>query len=126
MSDLVARLGVTLPTVSGIVDRLVEHGLVARRGDPDDRRRVFVGLTTSGRELIDRFRDLNTRQVRDLLSVLDDDDLAAVRAFLAALDRGTARLAEAAPGRPPASPAPGGPSKSSASVSDHVLRSTTA
>ena len=31
MSELVARLGVTLPTVSGIVDRLVEHGLVGRR-----------------------------------------------------------------------------------------------
>ena len=126
MSDLVARLGVTLPTVSGIVDRLVEHGLVARRGNPDDRRRVFVGLTTAGRELIDRFRDLNARQVRDLLSVLDDDDVAVVRAFLAALDRGIARLAEAAPGRPAAPSAPGGPSASSASVSRHALRSTTA
>ena len=40
MSDLVARLGVTVPTVTGIVDRLVERDLVVRRGMPDDRRRV--------------------------------------------------------------------------------------
>ena len=38
MSELVARLGVTLPTVSGIVDRLVEHGLVGRRAVESDRR----------------------------------------------------------------------------------------
>ena len=92
MSDLVARLGVTLPTVSGIVDRLVEHGLVARRGEPEDRRRVFVGITPAGVELIDRFRDLNARQVRDLLGMLDDEDLATVRAFLGVLQRGIGRL----------------------------------
>lgn len=97
MSELVARLGVTLPTVSGIVDRLVEHRLVARRVAPADRRRVFVGLTPAGSSLIDRFRDLNARQIRDLLSVLDDEDLESVRGFLAVLDRGVSRLAAAIP-----------------------------
>jgi DNA-binding MarR family transcriptional regulator len=97
MSELVARLSVTLPTVSGIVDRLVEHGLVARRVEPTDRRRVFVGLTPAGSALIDRFRDLNARQIRDLLSVLDDDDLESMRGFLAVLDRGVSRLAAAIP-----------------------------
>ena len=97
MSELVGRLGVTLPTVSGIVDRLVEHGLVARRVAPADRRRVFVGLTPAGSVLIDRFRDFNARQIRDLLSVLDDEDLESVRGFLAVLDRGVSRLAAAIP-----------------------------
>lgn len=102
MSELVARLSVTLPTVSGIVDRLVEHGLVARRVAPADRRRVFVGLTPAGSALIDRFRDLNARQVRDLLSVLDDEDLESMRGFLAVLDRGVSRLAAAIPITSPA------------------------
>ncbi len=102
MSELVARLGVTLPTVSGIVDRLVEHGLVTRRATGSDRRRVFVGLTPSGLELVDRFRDLNARQVRDLLGVLDNDDLEHVRDFLGVLDRGVSRLSAA--GRLPAAP----------------------
>ncbi len=102
MSELVARLGVTLPTVSGIVDRLVEHGLIARRAAESDRRRVFVGLTPAGSTLIDRFRDFNARQIRDLLSVLDDEDLEAVRGFLAVLDRGVSRLAAAIPITSPA------------------------
>jgi DNA-binding MarR family transcriptional regulator len=95
MSELVARLGVTLPTVSGVVDRLVERGLIARRSNPSDRRRVFVGITPAGVDLLDRFRDLNARQLRDLLGVLDDADLDQVRAYLAALDRGISRLAAA-------------------------------
>ncbi len=116
MSELVARLGVTLPTVSGIVDRLVEHGLVGRRAVESDRRRVFVGLTPAGAALIDRFRDLNARQIRDLLSVLDDEDLESVRGFLAVLDRGVSRLAAAMPITTLASDAaPEGASRSAAS-----------
>ena len=42
MSDLVARLGVSLSTVSGLVDRVVDHGLATRREDPADRRQVVV------------------------------------------------------------------------------------
>jgi len=95
MSELVSRLGVTLPTVSGVVNRLVDHGLIARRTSPSDRRRVFVGITAAGVELLDRFRDFNSRQVRDLLGVLDDTDLEQVRGFLAVLDRGVSRLAAA-------------------------------
>ena len=104
MSELVARLGVTLPTVSGVVDRLVDRGLIARRANPSDRRRVFVGITPAGAELLDRFRDLNSRQVGDLLAVLDDADLERVRGFLAVLDRGISRLAAA--GRSPGPLAP--------------------
>jgi DNA-binding MarR family transcriptional regulator len=104
MSELVARLGVTLPTVSGVVDRLVDRGLIARRANPSDRRRVFVGITPAGTELLDRFRDLNSRQVGDLLAVLDDADLERVRGFLAVLDRGISRLTAA--GRLPSPLAP--------------------
>ena len=48
MSELVARLGVSLSTVSGLVDRVVDHGLATRREDPVDRRQVVVGLTDRG------------------------------------------------------------------------------
>ena len=61
MSELVARLGVSLSTVSGLVDRVVDHGLATRREDPVDRRQVVVSLTEQGTAFIDRFRDLNAR-----------------------------------------------------------------
>ncbi len=78
MSVLAARLRVTLSTVSGLVDRLVDAGLVARRDDPLDRRQVLVSVTPAGQTLIERFRELNRRQLRELLERLSDDDLAVV------------------------------------------------
>lgn len=50
MSDLAHRVLITRPTVTRLVDRLVEQGLVERSPDPTDRRAVLVALSPSGRE----------------------------------------------------------------------------
>lgn len=92
MSDLVLRLGVSLSTVSGLVDRIVDQGLAHRRDDAADRRQVVVGLTPAGTAFIDRFRELNARQMRELLQLLDDEDLERVRGALVALARAADRL----------------------------------
>jgi len=92
MSDLVTRLGVSLSTISGLVDRVVDHGLATRRDDPADRRQVVVGLTPAGAAFIDRFRELNARQMRELLGVLDDEELELVRRALVALGRAATRI----------------------------------
>jgi len=82
MSVLATRLGVTLSTVSGLVDRLVDAGLAARRADPEDRRQVIVSVTPAGDHLMERFRELNRRQAQELFGSLADDDLDTVeRAF---------------------------------------------
>ena len=104
MSAIVARLGVSLSTVSGLVDRVVDHGLATRRDDPADRRQVVVALTPRGAEFIDRFRELNARQMRELLAVVDDAELACVRDALEALAQAAVRrspAARSAPGRVP-------------------------
>ncbi len=98
MSALVARLGVSLSTVSGLVERLVEAGLASRRDDPADRRQVVVGLTAAGTALTDRFRELNARQMRDLLERLDEAELRLVSTALAALTRAADRARGAAAG----------------------------
>lgn len=87
MSNLVTRLGVSLSTISGLVDKVVDHGLATRREDPADRRQVLVGLTPQGTDFIDRFRELNARQMRELLGRLDDAELEQVRTALVALAR---------------------------------------
>jgi DNA-binding MarR family transcriptional regulator len=93
MSDLLARLGTSPATVSGLVDRLVDHGLATRRDDPTDRRQVLVGLTPAGFDFLDRFRELNARQLRELIAVVDDEGLGHVRAALDALNAAAERLA---------------------------------
>lgn len=49
--DLAARLYVTKGNVSGLIDRLVEAGLVERRAIPGDRRSYALHLTPAGTDL---------------------------------------------------------------------------
>ena len=47
-----AQIGLTQATVTALVDKLEQRDLVARRRGKDDRRHVWIALTTSGRELL--------------------------------------------------------------------------
>ncbi len=83
ISALADLLGVTLSTASGLVDRLVDLGLLERRHDELDRRHVVVRLTPSGTQLLERMRELSSKRVRSMLGSLDDEDLAALGRVLA-------------------------------------------
>jgi len=50
MSDLSRRLIVSNGAITGMVDKLMQGGLVVRAYDPADRRSVIVRLTRKGRE----------------------------------------------------------------------------
>ena len=93
MSHLVGQLGVSTSTVSGLVDRLVDHGFVTRHDDPSDRRQVVVTVTPAGREFIDRMRELGNAQFRSLIAHLDSHDLRTVRRSIEILARAAEQLA---------------------------------
>jgi len=110
MSELVTMLGVSLSTVSGLVDRLVDQGLAERREDPVDRRQVVVVPTAAAATLTDRFRELNQRQLLALLDVLSDEELVVVAQAIEVLARAAASAnrtgrAPDAPDAPAAGPA---------------------
>jgi DNA-binding MarR family transcriptional regulator len=52
------------------------HGLVARQHRLDDRRVVECTLTDAGRRLIDEISGLRLEMMRQVLDVLDPDELA--------------------------------------------------
>lgn len=54
VNELAERTYTHQSSVSVVVRRLVEQGLVARRASPDDARRRELRLTTAGRRLVDR------------------------------------------------------------------------
>jgi DNA-binding MarR family transcriptional regulator len=85
MSELVGVLGVSISSVSELVDRLVDAGLASRRDDPADRRHVVVAITAEGIELLDRFRELGLREFRRLISGLNRDELELVERCIAVL-----------------------------------------
>ena len=51
-STLAERLIVSRPSVTALADGLVERGLVTRRGEAGDRRRVMHLLTPSGQKML--------------------------------------------------------------------------
>jgi len=51
-SVLAQRLAVSRPTVTALVDSLVERGFVARQPSADDRRAITISLTDAGRAAI--------------------------------------------------------------------------
>jgi DNA-binding MarR family transcriptional regulator len=92
MSTLAEHLGVGPSAVSGLVDRLVEHGYLDRRDDPADRRHLQLALTSSGAAVIEHIRELNSHHLRTLLGGLDPTELEAVRTGILALDREALRI----------------------------------
>ncbi|WP_216870335.1 MarR family transcriptional regulator [Modestobacter excelsi] len=51
------RQGLSQPSMTALVSRLVDAGPVQRRTDPGDGRAVLLSLTAAGAELLDRRRE---------------------------------------------------------------------
>lgn len=92
--ELAERLYVTKGNVSGLVDRLVEAGLVERRPIPGDRRSHALHLTDRGRALAERGIALQQDYVRRTLGRLPAQDLAELERIVLAW-REAARADEA-------------------------------
>jgi DNA-binding MarR family transcriptional regulator len=92
MTALAEHLHVGSSAVSGLVDRLVEHGYLARYGDPADRRQQLVSLTPAGTQVLDRIREFNTELLLDLIEGMDTAEREALRQGLIALDREAQRI----------------------------------
>ena len=75
--DLAVILHVHPSTLTGVLTRLVDHGLLARRGDSRDRRRMILTLTEKGRAINRSTAGTVEAGVRRMLSSMPDADLAA-------------------------------------------------
>ncbi|WP_067507852.1 MarR family winged helix-turn-helix transcriptional regulator [Actinoplanes sp. TFC3] len=85
--ELAGMLGVSLATLSGMVDRLVAHDLVIRAEDPHDRRVRRISLSATGRETVDKFVNAGTELQLRLLGKLTGEELTAVLGGLRAMIR---------------------------------------
>ena len=60
----------TSGTMSFRIDRLEQDGLVRRKGNPDDKRGVFVQLTPSGKRLVDAAAPVHLANEERMLAAL--------------------------------------------------------
>nr|WP_275940968.1 MarR family transcriptional regulator [Nocardioides zeae] len=85
--DVAGTLGVSAATVSGLVGRLVDHGLLRQEPAPDDRRVRHLRATEAGEGALDQVARLQVQHRRELLVRLSDAELAALRLGLAGIER---------------------------------------
>jgi DNA-binding MarR family transcriptional regulator len=83
VSELAARLGLTLPTVSGVLADLDRADFVARHPDPADRRRTIVAITPAKAALVGEWLD---GAASPIARVLDKLSPSEQEAFLKAMD----------------------------------------
>jgi MarR family transcriptional regulator for hemolysin len=91
-SDLAEDLDVQPITLTRLVDRLCESGLIERRADPNDRRAKLLYLTPAARPLLDRI----SQQVEDIANtVLAGLDSNAIESVLSKLGLARENLKQA-------------------------------
>ncbi|MAU98912.1 MAG: transcriptional regulator [Fulvimarina sp.] len=76
VSTLADLLAVRPSTVSKMLDRLIERGLVSRSSNARDARRTMVHLTPEGLEAQRKVRDIWNKLEADLTSALTQDEIA--------------------------------------------------
>jgi DNA-binding MarR family transcriptional regulator len=92
--ELAAQLKVSVATMSGLVDRLVEHGMVTRGEDPADRRVRPLSVTPEGNATIRSLLSSSGTMPTPVLRRLHIDDLRALVQGVVALDRAVRELSE--------------------------------
>jgi len=87
LKDLAARMRLDSSTVTGVVDRLALKGMVVRNLDPVDRRRLSLGLTEKGRQIVNRAPHPAQGYLLAGLEALDVGQIEELQASLATLVR---------------------------------------
>lgn len=82
MTDLANYLGLAKQTVSGLVARTEQRGLVARAPNADDGRATDVFLTSAGAELVERLHLETRRALAPLTGQLSAPDQQVLQSLL--------------------------------------------
>jgi DNA-binding MarR family transcriptional regulator len=101
MNRLAAMLDVSFSSLSGIIDRMEERGLVERMRDENDRRLVLVRSTATGHASVADLQEMRRDYLRRVLRAMTQGDRQTCHAAFAAMRRAAdAILPDAATGSP--------------------------
>ncbi len=101
LSDVADHIGLTLPSMSKLIDQLVARKVVMREADRRDRRRVTLALTARGQTILDSARAATREFMAERLEGLARGELETVLEALHILRPlfVTAREAQRMPGQ---------------------------
>jgi DNA-binding MarR family transcriptional regulator len=87
LAELAAAEQVRPPTMSRIVEGLVEAGLITREAKPGDRRSVRIEATEEGRRLLQSGRERRVRALTDRLGKIAESERRALARGIEILER---------------------------------------
>jgi len=87
LGELASAEQVRPPTMSKLVTEMVSAGLLRRTGDPEDARVVRVDMTTKGRRLLAKGRELRIADIERRLRAQGPQGVAAVAGAVDVIER---------------------------------------
>ena len=85
MGTLAHDLGVSLPTITEIVNRLEKRDIIVRELDPEDRRVVYCRFTENGQKVLNQLWASARKRTKQILNALSVEDLSVVQQSLGIL-----------------------------------------
>ena len=85
LTDLAVNEEIAQPSMTILVNQLVDRGLAERCRDGSDARVVLVAITPAGRDYLRSMRRAGAADLTALIDKLPDDDAAALHRALPAL-----------------------------------------
>ena len=82
MKELANNIGVNLPTMTMMIDKLIADGMAERDRDASDRRKVIVCLTAQGKKIKTKFLAQRRKTAQSIFSSLNDQDKKELLACL--------------------------------------------
>ncbi len=92
MTELSRLHGVSFSTMTSMVDRLLQNGLLERQRDDDDRRIVLVSLSVKGKKMVDYLMRARKQNLERFLCELTRDE---VREFVKSIENVAHHLSRA-------------------------------
>ena len=87
LSDIARRRRVSLQAAGELIQALVDRGWITRVPDPNDRRQMLLHLTEAGQQQYERAHGRMLTHLIPFMEMLTDDEIAAVKIALPALQR---------------------------------------
>ncbi len=85
LSDAAEHIGLTLPSMSKMIEGLLSRDLVTRRTAPGDRRRVMLDLTELGRTAMESAYEVTRSHLAERLATLSAPDRCNIATAMQAL-----------------------------------------
>ncbi|WP_459205849.1 MarR family winged helix-turn-helix transcriptional regulator [Pseudomonas sp. MLB6B] len=82
-AEMCRCLGLDSGSMTRMLDRLEQKGLIQRQRCPRDRRQVRLVLTVEGQRLADRLPEVGAKAMNELVGVLEAEELSTLEHLLA-------------------------------------------